>query len=106
MTPTVPPIPYIPSRDDLLTGVGHVVHEYANLISAAHHSLRGQAPWRSHCDDAFLLGCRKIHDFLKRKNRSTDENDERELDDILASDYLPPGFEVPWKLPLWRKHWH
>src|SRR5687767_8938450 len=65
----MPPVPYIPSRGDRLNAVTHVVHEYANLVSAAHYSMHGDAPWRSHCDDAFLLGCRKMDDFLMRTQR-------------------------------------
>ena len=55
-----------------------VVYEYGNLRAAAYYSIHGQAPWRTNCDDAFLLGCRKLGDFLMRDERS--KNRGQELD--------------------------
>jgi hypothetical protein len=95
----------------LITYIKHVVHEYANLISAAFHSMNGKEPWRTHCDDAFL-GCRKMDDFLMTKTRRVlvdcdkPEDEREELDDILALDYLPEGSTITWSLPVWKKHWH
>ena len=101
---TMPPItPYCPSRADRLAAIPHVVHEYANLISAAHHSLYGQAPWRTHCDDAFLLGCRKMEHFLIRKTRTVFRGEE--LDDVLALDYLPNNLDITWSVPIWTNQW-
>jgi hypothetical protein len=99
----MPPVPYTPSSEELLRGVEYVVHEYANLLSAAHHSLYGRPPWRTHCDDAFLLGCRKMEDFLLRTRRSVSPDRKRELDDVLALDYLPQGFAIDWELPTWAR---
>src|SRR4051794_20028713 len=96
-------VSFFPDHDTCVTGIKHVVHEYANLISAAHYSMSGAAPWRSHCDDAFLLGCRKMHDFLLHKRRSVMAN--KELDDILAIDYLAPGAPITWSLPIWTAEW-
>lgn len=87
----------------LKRGIEHVCYEYANLISAAHCSIYGQAPWRTHCDDAFLLGYRKMHDFLLKDKRS--ERKGVELPDILASDYLPAAFTRTWTLPTWEREW-
>lgn len=58
-----------------------------------------------HCDDAFLLGCRKIDDFLVRTTRSLNYARTKEVDDILALDYLPEGSEITWELPIWAKEW-
>lgn len=87
----------------LKRGIGHLCYEYANLISAAHCDLHGQAPWRTHCDDAFLLGYRKMRDFLLRDKRS--ERRGVELPDILARDYMPSGFTRAWDLPTWEREW-
>jgi hypothetical protein len=91
--------PYPTSAEDLKNGIKHVCYEYANLISAAHWSIRGQAPWRTNVDDAFLLGYRKLRDFLLKDERS------RWGADILASDYLAPGFARTWTLPTWECGW-
>jgi len=87
----------------LKRGIEHVCYEYANLISAAHWSINGQAPWRTNVDDAFLLGYRKLRDFLFKDKRS--ERKGQELPDILASDYLPPGLARTWTLPTWELEW-
>ncbi len=79
-------------------------YEYANLISAAHWDMNGDAPWRTHADDAFLLGCRKIGDFLLNTRRSRGR-DGTELPDILALDYLPVGRSGDWSLPVWENEW-
>jgi hypothetical protein len=96
-------IPYLVTPDLLKRGIEHVCYEYANLVSAAHWDLHGQAPWRTHCDDAFLLGYRKMRDFLMRDKRS--ERRGVEFPDILARDYLPSGFARTWDLPTWEKEW-
>src|SRR3954462_3799719 len=73
-----PVAPYRPDREQRLDAIDHVVYGYANLISAARYSLYDDAPWRTYCDDAFLLACRKIEDFLTSKCRSVlckDPND-------------------------------
>jgi hypothetical protein len=96
-------IPYPITPAVLKRGTEHVCYEYANLISAAHHDIHGQAPWRTHCDDAFLLGYRKMRDFLLRDKRP--ERKRVELPDILACDYLPAGFKRAWDLPTWEAEW-
>jgi hypothetical protein len=73
--------------------IEHVVYEYANLVSAGHYSKFGDVPWRTHADDAFLLGYRKLSDFLTRSDRYKD--------DIMALDFLPKGSK-PFELPTWR----
>jgi hypothetical protein len=95
------PYPVTPAL--LRRGIEHVCYEYANLISAAHYDLHGHAPWRTHCDDAFLIGYRKLRDFLMRDTRS--ERKGVELPDVLARDYLPSGFARAWELPTWEKEW-
>ena len=100
----MPPIPFTPSKDQRLKAVQDIVYEYANLVSAGHFSLTGSAPWRTHCDDAFLLGCRKMDDFLMRKTRSNYAR-KKEADDILAIDYLPDDLKITWELPIWAKEW-
>jgi hypothetical protein len=89
-----------PTRQTRLGMIHHVAYEYANLTSACHHSLSGQAPWRTQCDDAFLLGYRKLRDFLLGDPAS------RYMDDVLAMDYLPPGAARNWELPIWERLWH
>src|SRR6185369_1397079 len=84
-------------------GIEHVCYEYANLMSAAHWTIQGTAPWRTNVDDAFLLGYRKLGDFLLKKTRSTKNGVE--LPDILAIDYLKSGYKPKWKLPTWKKEW-
>jgi hypothetical protein len=83
--------------------IEHVCYEYANLMSAAYWSMHGAAPWRTHADDAFLLGYRKMHDFLLKPTRSRRRGNE--LPDVLASDYLPLGLTPQWTLPTWTKEW-
>ena len=65
--------------------------------------MNGAAPWRTHADDAFLLGCRKLGDFLLNPSRSKSNGEE--LPDILALDYLPSGCTPSWTLPIWKKEW-
>lgn len=95
--------PYRPNAALLKRGIKHVCYEYANLISAAHWSIKGQASWRTNVDDAFVLGYRKLRDFLLRDNRS--KRSGVELPDILANDYLPAGFARTWALPTWDLEW-
>ena len=91
---------FAPTPRQRLDGIRHIVYEYANLLSAAYYSMNGRAPWRrTHCDDAFLLGCRKIGDFLMKDRRS--KRHGQELDDILALDYLPTKVARHWELPIW-----
>jgi hypothetical protein len=94
---------FTPDPDQLERGIGHACYEYANLMSAAHWDMHGSAPWRTHADDAFLLGCRKLGDFLLDKDRSTFNG--QELPDILALDYLPSGHKPNWSLPIWISEW-
>jgi hypothetical protein len=93
---------FIPTQEKRIAAIKDVVYEYGNLIAAGHYSMRGQAPWRTNCDDAFLLGCRKIDDFLMKK-RSV--KDGQELDDVLALDYLPADTARTWELPVWTAEW-
>lgn len=95
--------PYPLTATILKHGIEHVCYEYANLISAAHWSLNGQAPWRTNVDDAFLLGYRKLRDFLLKDTRS--HRSGVELPDILANDYVPLGFVRTWALPIWELEW-
>jgi hypothetical protein len=98
-------IKFVPTRAQLIEGIRHVVYEYGNLMAAGHFSIsiEGKAPWRTNCDDAFLLGCRKLGDFLLSKGRS--KRCGQELDDILALDYLPQNFIQTWELPVWSNEW-
>ena len=96
--------PFNPPRSKRLAAIRDVVYEYVNLISAGYYSLDGKAPWRTNCDDAFLLGCRKLHDFLMRRERFKRKGGE-ELEDVLALDYLPRNFVPNWNLPIWILEW-
>jgi hypothetical protein len=87
-----------PTKDERIAAIEHIVYEYANLMSAAFHSLRGPAPMRTHCDDAFLIGHRKLGDFLLVDVR-------RYGDEIVALDYLPMQSSRSWSLPTWEKTW-
>ena len=86
-----------PNRADKIAVIGDLVYEYANLMAAAHFGLKGDPPWRTNCADAFLLGCRKLGDFLMK--------DKRFDDDVLAMDYLPLGATRTWNLPIWIGVW-
>jgi hypothetical protein len=88
---------FVPDRSQRIEVIRDLVYEYGNLMAAAHYDLLGDAPWRTNCDDAFLLGCRKIGDFLTR--------DKRDGDDVLALDYLPPNKTRTWDLPIWDRTW-
>jgi hypothetical protein len=92
-----------PCREQRVAGIKDVVYEYGNLIASAHYSMNGHAPWRTNCDDAFLLGCRKLDDFLTKDSRSARYGQEQP--DILALDYLPAGAVREWELPIWKGEW-
>jgi hypothetical protein len=96
--------PFMPCPQQLTRGIEHICYEYANLMSAAHWDMKGSAPWRTHADDAFLLGYRKLGDFLLNQHRSKKLNGQ-ELPDILALDYLPSGYAPNWTLPVWTSEW-
>ena len=87
----------------LKRGIAHVCYEYANLISAAYWSIHGEAPWRTHADDAFLLGYRKLADFLLKDKRP--RRNGVELPDLRAKDYLPADTTRTWVLPTWTSEW-
>ena len=90
--------PFYPTRQDRIAAIEHVVYEYANLISAGFHSMHAPASVRTHADDAFLLGYRKLSDFLTSVTRTED--------DILAIDFIPLGAIPKWQLPIWKGKWN
>jgi hypothetical protein len=92
-------MPFVLSRPDQIALIRDLMYEYANLMVAAHFDLNGDAPWRTNCDDAFILGCRKIGDFLMN------DTSKRKDDDVLAMDYLPPTARRTWDLPIWTTTW-
>lgn len=94
---------FVPDKGQRIAAIRDVVYEYANLMAAGYYSVHGSAPWRTNCDDAFLLGCRKLDDFLMRDKRSM--KDGQELDDVLAFDYLPTNPTRHWNLPIWSAEW-
>ena len=94
---------FVPDHGQRIAAITHVVYEYANLMAAGHFSIHGSPPWRTNCDDAFLLGCRKLDDFLMREKRSVKGGTEQ--DDVLALDYLPTNSTRNWDLPIWRVEW-
>jgi hypothetical protein len=98
------PKSFTPSAQQLDEGVVHICYEYSNLMSAAYWDVNGRAPWRTHADDAFLLGCRKMADFFLRTTRSKLRNGD-ELPDILALDYIVPNSKRKWTLDIWSKQW-
>ena len=89
----------------LIRGIEHICYEYAHLMSAAYWSLHGSVPWRTHADDAFLLGYRKMHDFLVFDQRAKARETKDEQPDILARDYLRTGGLPNWSLPTWTREW-
>ena len=97
------PHPFLTNHTQRIQAITHVVYEYGNLMVAGYYSIHGAAPWRTNCDDAFLLGCRKLDDFFMKDKRSVKGG--QELDDILASDYLPPNTTRRWELPIWTSEW-
>ena len=89
-----------PTKNEKVGAIEHVVYEYANLMAAAFYSTHGAPPWRTNCDDAFLLGYRKLGDFLL--------NDRpRCKDDVLALNYVPAGAPTArtWSLATWTQEW-
>ena len=94
---------FVPDRGQRIAAIRHVVYEYGNLMAAGYYSIHGGAPWRTNCDDAFLLGCRKLDDFLMKENRTI--KDGQELDDVLALDYLPANPARNWRLTIWTAEW-
>src|ERR1043165_4442185 len=83
------------------TIISHVVHDYANLVSAGtmavsdqHNAVRlaANSPLNHHVGEAFLTNCRKMYDFF---NPPADPRD----DDILARDFL--GGTASFSLPQW-----
>jgi hypothetical protein len=86
-----------PTKDEKSKAIEHVVYEYANLMAAAFHAMRETGPVRTHSDDAFLLGYRKLGNFLL--------NDDRVKDDVLALDYLAVGSTRTWGLVTWSQEW-
>ncbi|HEU0123036.1 MAG TPA: hypothetical protein VFQ91_21080 [Bryobacteraceae bacterium] len=85
-----------PTREQRMAAIEHVVFDYTYLLSAAHHTLFGAAPWRVHAEKALLLHYRNVDEFLLRDSR-----DGR----ILATDYLEPETARCWDLPTWRAEW-
>lgn len=87
-------------------GIMHVSFEYVQFCSAAHYAMFGQSPWRTLADKAFLGVYRQLRDFLMRDTRSADPvKKDEENSDILALDYLPPGYKRHWSLPTWDREW-
>ncbi len=91
--------PIVPDPAQKLVVIRDLVYEYGNLMAAAHFDLKGLPPWRTNCDDAFILGCRKIGDFLLT------DIDKRYKDDVLAMDYVPLIAHRTWDLPVWKAKW-
>lgn len=79
-----------------MAAIEHVVFDYTYLLSAAHHTLFGAAPWRVHAEKALLLHYRNVDEFLMRDTREGR---------ILATDYLEPAAARCWDLPTWRSEW-
>jgi len=100
-------VPFVLTLELGISAIKDVVYENANLMSAGHWSMHGQASWRTHADDAFLLGCRKLGDFLMNDKRSRlrKKDEERELDDVLALDYIPANSTRAWNLRTWTAEW-
>ena len=82
-----------PTREQRMAAIEPVVSEYTWLLSAAHYTLFGAAPWRAHAEQAFLLHYRNMDDFLLGAT---------ERDEILAGHFLAPEQVRPWDLPTWR----
>ena len=82
-----------PTHAQLLAGIRHVVHDYANLVSSGTMKLTDthlgkplDPPVNTHVGEVFLLNCRKMYEFFNYpqyvgKNPSGD--------DLGASLYLP-----------------
>lgn len=85
-----------PTREQRMAAIEPVVYEYTGLLSAAHYTLFGAAPWRAHAEQAFLIHYRNLDDFLLGTVDSGP---------ILAEHYLEPGRAPEWALPTWRSEW-
>jgi hypothetical protein len=95
---------FIPDRAQKIRVIRDLVYEYGNLMAAAQFALKNIPPWQTNCCDAFLLGCRKVGDFLLATERRKTRKGQ-ELDDVLALDYLPPDTRRMWDLPIWTAKW-
>ncbi|MFI5381966.1 MAG: hypothetical protein ACHRHE_21940 [Tepidisphaerales bacterium] len=61
----------MPTQQELLDAVHHVVHDYANLVSSGTMAATGKhletpltPPINTHVGHAFLVNCRKMHHFF------------------------------------------
>ncbi|MBI1897098.1 MAG: hypothetical protein HYS04_11335 [Acidobacteria bacterium] len=93
--------PFTPDLKQLKRGIEHICYEYANLMSAAHWDMNGSAPWRTHADDAFLLGYRKLGDFLLNPAPFQVEQPRTSRYSRLGLF----GYTPNWTLPTWTKEW-
>lgn len=84
------------TNEKLFRAVHHIVHDYANLVSAGMAISKAlPPPLNSHVAYSFVLQSRKFADFFLRPRGL------RHREDILASDYV--GDAVRFDLPEWRK---
>ena len=89
---------FVFDRSQQIEVIRDIVYEYGNFgWPLGTTTCTEIPPGEQACDDAFLLGCRKLSDFLM--------NDDRHLDDVLALDYLPPKAARTWRLPIWNGTW-
>lgn len=86
------------TEEKLLRAVHHIVHDYANLVSAGMAIPKAPPPpLNSHVAYSFVLQSRKFADFFLTPTGL------RHRKDILACDYV--GDVVRFDLPEWEKWW-
>lgn len=79
-----------------LAAILHVVHDYANLISAGTEiSKCPPPPLNTHVQHAFLLNCRKLFEFFTKPTPTNPK-----YDDIRAEHFLSK--KLDFELPTWN----
>jgi hypothetical protein len=99
----------MPLQAELIAGVRHVVHDYANLVSAGTMKLTDtharkalEPPVNTHVGEAFLFNCRKMYEFFLYPTYAC----KGKGDDIGASLYLQHCSKLPdFRLQEWAR-WH
>jgi hypothetical protein len=78
-----------------LSAVHHVVHDYANLVSAGVTiPTCPPPPLNTHLQHAFILNCRKLVHFF---------HDPRDGKDIVAADFFPLKGKPRFRFPAWKQ---
>ena len=73
----------------------HVVHDYANFVSAADTIPTNPAPpLNTHVQHIYLVNCRKMFDFFRKPSDGVD---------IVAADFFPFKGKPRFRFPMWNQ---